>query len=319
MAENTPNERGKNPFLSLLDGFSWLAWKIVELPFLLAWLILRGAGEMFRGVWKAIGELEGAAWFWKPSNSCFQFLGKLFGAILFIPAAALRGTAGVMDKNAPVRRFLLLLLLAAGAAWAYWWGPQLTWGKWHPYHDAAPLRYADGMKFRKTSGGEWIWPKAVFTAAHPELPPGTRILLENPINGKKLAVRINDRRDHLYLSDAAASFLGLPPGAAVVVRVYTREKLLQEPENSPADPAQLPGEWTENLEELPFRPRTEKTEQAPPVPPAAPAVKAKKAQSAPPKAPTPARKKNTATPPGGSDDRLDLGDPVLVPDRSKRR
>jgi rare lipoprotein A (peptidoglycan hydrolase) len=338
-ADNAP--RRKNPLLSLLDGISWLLWKILELPFLLLWLLLRGLGEMFRGIWKAIGELEGAAWFWKPLNSCFIFTGKVFGVLFYAPAVLLRGFAKLMDKNAPARRFMLFLLLAAAAAWAYWWGPQLTWGKWHPYHDAMPLRYADGMKLRKTSSGEWIWSRGVFTAAHPELPPGTRILLENPLTGKKLAVRINDRQEQFHLSDAAAAYLGLPPDAATV-KVYTREKLIQEPESPPADPTQRPGEWTENIEGLPFHPQApEQPVQAeaapvpapapapapvpqpppPPTPtPKAPAVKTAKAPPAPKKAPAkPQAKTPSQLPPEANDDRMNLNDPVLVPDRSKRR
>ena len=71
---STPKK--KSPPAILLDGFTWGLWKIIELPFLLLWLVLRGLGEMFKGIWKAIGELDGAAWFWKPSNSFFIFLGR---------------------------------------------------------------------------------------------------------------------------------------------------------------------------------------------------------------------------------------------------
>lgn len=335
MTESTGTPRRKNPFWLMLDGLTWLLWKIVELPFLAVWLILRGIGEMFRGIWKAIGELDGAAWFWKPLNSFFQFLGKFLGVIFYVPVAVLRGIAGGMDKSVLLRRFLLFLLLVAAGIWAYLWGPQPAWGTWHPYYDAVSNRYADGMKPRKTTSGEWIWPKAVFSAGHPDLPPGTRILVENPDNGRKLALRVNDRRDALYLSDAAAWKLGIHVSGVTMVKVYTRRKLLSDPEPEIADPNQAPGEWEEELKEVPFQVETPKPPPEPPKPPPEPEAKPVPApvvtpkpvpkpppEVKPPPAPKPPPKPKPKPPPqpknNVTDDRLELSDPVLVPDRKRR-
>lgn len=317
---STPKK--KSPPAILLDGFTWGLWKIIELPFLLLWLVLRGLGEMFKGIWKAIGELDGAAWFWKPSNSFFIFLGKFFTLIFYIPVALLRGSAKVLDKSAGLRRLCLILLLAAGGIWAYQWGPQPTWGKWNPYHDALARRCPE------TDGWDWLRAKTAFTATHPDLPPGSKILLENPVNGKKLAVRITEQEDELYLSDAAAWVLEPPVDGITKLKVYTREKLLSDPEPRNVDPTQVPGEWAEELKQTMFRKDDQPKAEPPPLDASevsvpAPAVQVKapavrtKTPSAPKVAAKPARTAKPSAAPA-DDDRLDLTDPILVPDRKRR-
>ena len=72
-----------------------------------------------------------------------------------------------------------------------------------------------GLAFhgRRTASGERFDMKA-FTAAHPSLPFGTRVLVKNPANGRSVTVRINDRGPHtggriIDLSHAAAQALGV--------------------------------------------------------------------------------------------------------------
>ena len=72
-----------------------------------------------------------------------------------------------------------------------------------------------GLAFhgRRTASGERFDMKA-FTAAHPWLPFGTRVLVRNPPNGRSSLVRINDRGPHvgnriIDLSHAAARELGM--------------------------------------------------------------------------------------------------------------
>ncbi|MGH7426115.1 MAG: septal ring lytic transglycosylase RlpA family protein [Candidatus Methylomirabilales bacterium] len=82
----------------------------------------------------------------------------------------------------------------------------------HPYHG------------RRTASGE-IFDMYQMTAAHPSLPFGTWIVVENRANGRSVKVRINDRgpnrsRRILDLSYAAARVLGaIEPG---VIRVRLR-------------------------------------------------------------------------------------------------
>ncbi|HET7853831.1 MAG TPA: septal ring lytic transglycosylase RlpA family protein [Candidatus Methylomirabilis sp.] len=82
----------------------------------------------------------------------------------------------------------------------------------HPYHG------------RRTASGE-IFDMYQMTAAHPSLPFGTWIVVENRANGRSVKVRINDRGPNrsgriLDLSYAAARVLGaIGPG---VIRVRLR-------------------------------------------------------------------------------------------------
>ncbi len=73
--------------------------------------------------------------------------------------------------------------------------------------------YGEKFQGRRTASGERFDMNA-FTAAHPSLPFGTRVLVRNPRNGREVAVRINDRGPHtggriIDLSRAAAQAIGL--------------------------------------------------------------------------------------------------------------
>ncbi|PIE82416.1 MAG: hypothetical protein CSA10_00685 [Cardiobacteriales bacterium] len=73
--------------------------------------------------------------------------------------------------------------------------------------------YGPGFHGRKTASGE-IFDMNAFTAAHKELPMGTRIEVTNLNNGKSIVVRVNDRGPFhgnrvLDLSRAAAKELGV--------------------------------------------------------------------------------------------------------------
>ena len=64
----------------------------------------------------------------------------------------------------------------------------------------------------RTASGEWSDPNAM-TAAHPSLPFGTRVKVENLDNGRSVVVRINDRGPFVSgriidLTRAAADRLG---------------------------------------------------------------------------------------------------------------
>lgn len=72
-----------------------------------------------------------------------------------------------------------------------------------------------GLTFhgRRTASGERFDMNAM-TAAHPSLPFGTRVLVQNPSNGRSVVVRVNDRGPYvpgriIDLSHAAARALGL--------------------------------------------------------------------------------------------------------------
>ncbi len=109
----------------------------------------------------------------------------------------------------------LALLLAVAAAWplaaaAQDDGGQRGLASWY------------GAKFhgKRTASGARFDMHA-FTAAHPTLPFGTRVLVRNLATGKEVEVRITDRGPHLRrriidLSQAAARAIGMARGVAQV-------------------------------------------------------------------------------------------------------
>lgn len=73
--------------------------------------------------------------------------------------------------------------------------------------------YGLGFHGRPTASGEKFDMNA-YTAAHPSLPFGTRVLVRNPSNGRGVVVRINDRGPFtggriIDVSFAAARALGI--------------------------------------------------------------------------------------------------------------
>ena len=85
--------------------------------------------------------------------------------------------------------------------------------------------YGLGFHGRKTANGEKFDMNA-YTAAHPTLPFGTRVLVRNPSNGRSVIVRINDRGPYsggriIDVSFAAARALG-------IVTLGTRNVVLLE-------------------------------------------------------------------------------------------
>lgn len=75
----------------------------------------------------------------------------------------------------------------------------------------------------RTASGEMMNPSAM-TAAHRSLPFGTRVLVENLINGRSAVVRINDRGPFsggriIDVSRAAASTLGMLGSGTARVKV----------------------------------------------------------------------------------------------------
>lgn len=75
----------------------------------------------------------------------------------------------------------------------------------------------------RTASGEQMDASAM-TAAHPSLPYGTQVLVENLSNGRSVVVRINDRGPFtggriIDVSKAAAATLGMMDAGVATVRV----------------------------------------------------------------------------------------------------
>ncbi len=84
--------------------------------------------------------------------------------------------------------------------------------------------YGPGFAGRRTASGEVFDPGA-FTAAHPWLPFGTRLVVRRVATGETVVVRVNDRGPFakgriLDLAAAAARFLGLDRAGTAEVALY---------------------------------------------------------------------------------------------------
>lgn len=83
--------------------------------------------------------------------------------------------------------------------------------------------YGPGFHGKITANGE-IFDENAFTAAHKELPFGTKVLITNLNNGKSTLVTINDRGPyingrHIDLSRAAAGAVGMIEAGVVDVKM----------------------------------------------------------------------------------------------------
>lgn len=83
--------------------------------------------------------------------------------------------------------------------------------------------YANRLHGRRTASGE-RYDKNAFTAAHRDLPFGTRVRVVNLKNNRSVEVRINDRGPHrkgriIDLSHAAARQLGMLKAGVVRVEI----------------------------------------------------------------------------------------------------
>ena len=81
--------------------------------------------------------------------------------------------------------------------------------------------YGRGLQGRRTASGERFDRKAL-TAAHPTLPFGTMVQVENLLTGRTVVVRINDRGPFargriIDLSEAAGHLIGLRGVAPVQI------------------------------------------------------------------------------------------------------
>ncbi len=86
----------------------------------------------------------------------------------------------------------------------------------------------DGTKGKKTASGEKFDPNKL-TAAHRTLPFGTKVEVENPDNGKKVEVEVNDRgpfsgKSKIDLSYGAAKELGVTKEGRANVKMKVVEK-----------------------------------------------------------------------------------------------
>ena len=92
-----------------------------------------------------------------------------------------------------------------------------------PYLEGQASWYGPPFHGKRAAGGE-IYNQYALTAAHPVLPMGTRVLVENRETGAQVRVRINDRGPYkkgriLDLSRSAAIRLGMFKKGTAPVRI----------------------------------------------------------------------------------------------------
>jgi peptidoglycan lytic transglycosylase len=96
--------------------------------------------------------------------------------------------------------------------------------------------YGSGFHGRKTASGE-RFDQYELTAAHKNLPLGTKAMVTNLKNGKTVEVEINDRGPYvcgriLDLSKAAAEQLGMKDAGTTRVRLVVTEEQKVQPARS---------------------------------------------------------------------------------------
>lgn len=84
--------------------------------------------------------------------------------------------------------------------------------------------YGPGFHGRRTASGE-VFDQDALTAAHPQLPFGSRVRVVNLTNGREVVVRINDRGPNtpgrvIDVSRAAARRLDMVGAGVVPVRLF---------------------------------------------------------------------------------------------------
>jgi len=119
------------------------------------------------------------------------------------------------------------LLLTAGAVQA---------DAWYMEHGTASY-YSKGFQGRKTASGE-RFSQQEMTAAHRQLPLGTKVMVENIETGEQVEVKITDRgpyadkkRRIIDLSKAAADSIGLVEPGLAPVRVVVTEAAANQQKN----------------------------------------------------------------------------------------
>ena len=100
--------------------------------------------------------------------------------------------------------------------------------------------YGPGFQGQETANGE-TFNQNEMTAAHPNLPMGTKVKVTNLENGKKVDVRINDRGPYaqsrvIDLSSAAAKKLDMKGDGSTQVKIETKstnKKRSDDPHGKP--------------------------------------------------------------------------------------
>lgn len=128
------------------------------------------------------------------------------------------------DQTMPAifKNLLLLFIILTLSACSLL--PKGSQGQWAGYTESGQASfYADKFQHRKTASGE-LYKHHLKTAAHKQLPFGTRVKVTNRKNGKSVIVKINDRGPFVKgrvidLSKSAFSAIGSPASGLLHVKI----------------------------------------------------------------------------------------------------
>jgi rare lipoprotein A len=133
-------------------------------------------------------------------------------------------------------------LRAVVGAWVGLWlaGSAVQADPWYR-EDGLASYYGKGFHGRKTASGE-RFSQDEMTAAHRQLPLGTKVMVENPDTGAQVEVKITDRGSYaerkrriIDLSKAAADSIGLVEPGVAPVRLSVTEEAAQQHKSPTAE------------------------------------------------------------------------------------
>jgi hypothetical protein len=184
--------------------------------------------KVISAAWRELGKVPRCERFCEETAGFFRGMGKGLAIVFYIPWKLGKWFVERCEKSAFARRIFLFLVIILGFLY-YWYGtPSWPYGAWYSYQSGKASWYGGKFYFRRTASGDWFLPGPFYTAAHKTLPLGTKVLVVNRKNGKRVVVRINDRGPFVAgriidLTYAAARSIGVyKPGTANVV-LYTRK------------------------------------------------------------------------------------------------
>lgn len=206
--------------------------------FSMFWQICRFAGKTIlfllktlqvavAAIWNEIGKLPHCEHFCAEIAGFFRGFGKGLGMLFYIPRRVLEWGIAQCDRSAKARRIFFIIAVIGGFFYYWYCTPSWPYGRWYSYESGIGSYYGRGFYFNKTAAGDWFLPGPFYTAAHKTLPLGTKVLVVNRENGKRVVVRINDRGPYvdgriIDLTYAAARRIGLYQPGTAKVTIYTR-------------------------------------------------------------------------------------------------
>lgn len=209
--------------------FTILWWLLAKIYDFLGW-ILGYLANWTNVLWLKLGRKQQPVW---------NFFDKFFKVINFtiiIPLNRIISTSKKLLDRSELARALFFIATPVIIICTFW--PPWDWGYWYAQQSGIASYYGQGFYFKRTANGELFLPGPFFTAAHKNLPFGTKVLVVDQKTGRSVVVIINDRGPYvgkriIDLSVAAALRLGIYHQGIAKVTLYTRhakgERILYYP------------------------------------------------------------------------------------------